>query len=177
MTSLRGTGDHLPARSGPLAHPVAPGMTHAGGVTEPAELSYDKCHELLSGGVVGRAAVCTPSGPRIVPVNYAVVDDSVVFRTTPYSVLGTYAWNAQLAFEVDHVDYEQQQGWSVVATGRGAMVEDGDELAEIKAFWNPRPWAGGARQLYVRMRWDELSGRRLGGGWSRENEMPVRRSL
>ena len=58
----------------------------------------------------GRVALCTDSGPQIVPVNYSVVEDSIVFRTTPYSVLGTYAWKTRLAFEVDHIDYEQRQG-------------------------------------------------------------------
>lgn len=146
-------------------------------MNEPAELVYEKCRELLAAGVVGRAAVCTPSGPHIVPVNYAVYEESVVFRTAPYSVLGTYGWNSQLAFEIDHVDYERQLGWSVVATGRGAMVEDREELTAIRTFWNPRPWAGGSRLLYVRLHWDHLSGRRLGSGWTRDNEVPVRRTV
>jgi uncharacterized protein len=131
-------------------------------MSEPATLTYDKCVELLKSGRVGRAAVCTPAGPRIVPVNYSVVGDSLVFRTTPYSVLGTYAWNTQLAFEVDHIDDAQHHGWSVVATGRGAMVEDGGELAEIRASWDPKPWANGLRLLYVRLRWAELTGRSIG---------------
>ena len=84
---------------------------------EPVELSYAKCYELLAAGGLGRAAVCTPTGPHIVPVNYSVVDESVIFRTTPYSALGTYARNTQMAFEVDHADHERQLGWSVVATG------------------------------------------------------------
>jgi len=146
-------------------------------MNEPAEMSYEKCYELLSGGVVGRAAVCTPSGPRIFPVNYSLVDESIVFRTTPYSVLGTYASNTQLVFEVDHVDYERHLGWSVVATGRGSLVEDTRELATIRSFWDPRPWAGGVRLVYVRLRWDELSGRRLGTGWTQDNEIPVRRTV
>ncbi len=141
------------------------------------EMSYEKCRELLAAGVVGRAAVCTPSGPRILPVNYTVLDDSVIFRTAPYSVLGTYAWNNQLAFEVDHLDYEQQAGWSVMATGRGSMIEDLRELETIRAFWEPRPWASGPRLLHVRLRWDELSGRRIGTGWTRDNEIPVRRTI
>ena len=134
-------------------------------MTEPTELSYDKCLELLSGGLVGRIAVCTPSGPRILPVNYSVVDDSIVFRTTPYSVLGTHAWDTRLAFEVDYIDHERRQGWSVVATGNGAMIDDPDELAAIRSHWDPQPWPRGAqRLLYVRLRWDELTGRRLGPG-------------
>jgi uncharacterized protein len=145
-------------------------------MNDPVELAYDKCLELLSAGVVGRVALSTPSGPRIFPVNYSVVDSSVVFRTAPYSVLGTYAWNTLLAFEVDHLDYDRHLGWSVVATGRGALVEDPEELAFIRSGWNPWPWAGGTRLLYVRLRWEELTGRRL-GVWTRANEVPVRRSL
>lgn len=132
-------------------------------MSESAVLTYDKCLDLLSTGIVGRAAVCTPAGPRIVPVNYSVVDESIVFRTTPYSVLGTYAWNTKLAFEVDDVDAETEHGWSVVALGRGSMVDDPTELAVIRSTWDPKPWATGVRLLYVRLRWDELTGRSIGG--------------
>ncbi len=126
-------------------------------------MTYEKCRELLASKVVGRAAVCTPAGPRIMPVNFSVVDDAIVFRTTPYSVLGTYGWNTQLAFEVDDVDETGHTGWSVMALGRGTMVEDPHELEEIRASDDPTPWAGGLRQLYVRLRWTELTGRRIGG--------------
>jgi uncharacterized protein len=130
-------------------------------VSEPAELSYEKCYELLTRSVVGRVAMCTPAGPRITPVNYTVAGEAIIFRTTPYSVLGTYAWNTQLAFEIDHLDHENRLGWSVLATGRGSMVDDADELSAIRANWDPQPWAGGTRLLHIRLRWQELSGRRL----------------
>ena len=58
----------------------------------PAELSYTTCLARLRQEEVGRVAVCTSGGPRIVPVNYSVVDDdTLVFRTTPYSALGSNA--------------------------------------------------------------------------------------
>ena len=108
-------------------------------------------------------AVCTDTGPLIWPVNYSVVEDSIVFRTAPYSQLGARAWNSRLAFEVDRLDSDRQLGWSVVATGQGEMVEDPDELAMIRQFRDPHPWAGGAaRLLYIRLRWDGLTGRELG---------------
>lgn len=141
------------------------------------EMDYAKCRELLAANVVGRVAVCLPNGPQIVPVNYAVSEESIVFRTAPYTVLGQHAWNSRLAFEIDHLDYERQAGWSVVATGRGEMVEDDRELEAIRSFWDPRPWAGGARLLYIRLRWEQLTGRRLGTGWTARNETPVRRTL
>lgn len=128
----------------------------------PIELPYLKCAELLASGAVGRVAVCTPDGPRIIPVNYSVVDETIVFRTTPYSVLGTHAWTTPLAFEVDHLDPETRSGWSVVAIGRGSLIEDPDELARIRAHWDPEPWAEGHRTLYIGLRWQDLTGRRIG---------------
>jgi hypothetical protein len=139
-----------------------------------SELPYRSCVELLSQGSVGRVGVCTPGGPRIVPVNYTVLEESVVFRTAAYTELGTYGWNTRLAFEIDHLDYEYRHAWSVVALGRGEMVEDADELQLIRAFRNPSPWASGTRLLYIRLRWEELTGRRIGAGWP-HNEPPVHR--
>ena len=79
------------------------------------------------------------------PVNYSVVDESVVFRTSAYGVVALRDWATPIAFEVDHVDYGEQRGWSVVASGPGSRVEDAEELALIRRTWDPRPWAGGAR--------------------------------
>jgi len=125
------------------------------------ELSVDECVELLSANVVGRAAICTPSGPHVVPVNYAVDGESIVFRTAPYSVLGTYGWAGDVAFEVDHIEPKEHTGWSLVAVGRGEMVEDLEEIEEIRWAHEPKPWADGPRPLFVRVRWREITGRRI----------------
>ena len=130
---------------------------------EPTELTYDECRSHLASHNLGRVAVSTPVGPRIIPVNYTVAESTIIFRTSPYSLLGTYARNTNLAFEVDRVDEETHQGWSVVAVGRANMVEDLDELREIKAEWDPKPWVGGLRSMYFRMPWRELTGRLLSG--------------
>jgi nitroimidazol reductase NimA-like FMN-containing flavoprotein (pyridoxamine 5'-phosphate oxidase superfamily) len=128
------------------------------------ELTTTECRDLLTTQEVGRVAVCTPRGPRILPVNFTVDGTSVVFRTAPYGVLGQHAWNSRIAFEIDHVDTETRSGWSVLATGTGQLVEDAEELAVVRAFRNPQPWAPGTRLLYVRLVWDELTGRRVGAG-------------
>jgi nitroimidazol reductase NimA-like FMN-containing flavoprotein (pyridoxamine 5'-phosphate oxidase superfamily) len=144
----------------------------------PIEMSVEECLDLLRTNIVGRVALSTPVGPRIVPVNYAMHgDDTIVFRTAPYSELGTYGWNAELAFEVDHIDYDQHQGWSVVAYGRGELVEDADEIADIRHSWDPRPWAEGQRNLYMKIVWHNISGRRIGNGWTPRSMAPVRRAL
>ncbi len=142
-----------------------------------AELSSEECRVLLEAGVIGRVAMSTPVGPRITPVNYAVHQDAIVFRTTPYSELSTYGWNVDLAFEIDHLDYETHLGWSVVAVGRAHVIEDPDEIRDIRRTWNPRPWASGVRNLYVSLVWRAMTGVRLGEGWTPASMMPVRRSV
>lgn len=143
---------------------------------ESFEIPPEECRDLLKAGLVGRVAMCTPMGPHIVPVNYSVVGDSLVVRTTPYSLLGSQARGSVLALEIDHFDYERHHGWSVVARGRAEVVTGADELEEIKGRWEPRAWAAGSRNLFLRIRWSELTGRRLGAGWRPADELPVRTS-
>lgn len=141
---------------------------------EPEDLSYAKCRELLAAGLVGRVGLCTSEGPVILPVNYAVVGEAVVLRTTADGLIARHA-PAGFAFEVDHVDYGDQVGWSVLATGRAEILEDPVVLAQVARTWEPRPWAAGKRDLHLRLAWTSLTGRRLGSGWTRANELPVRR--
>jgi len=141
---------------------------------EPVELTVSECLGLLGGGVVGRVALSTPLGPRIVPVNYAMHGSAIVFRTTPYSELGSYGPRSEAAFEIDHLDYEHQQGWSVVALGRLEEMSP-EEVDDLREFWEPRPWAAGHRNFFLKLVWRELSGRRIGNDWSSSSMMPVRR--
>lgn len=145
-------------------------------MAEPHELSAEECSRLLRSGVVGRVAINTPNGPHIVPVNYSVVDEKVVFRTTAYSVVGTYGNEAQMAFEVDHFDYEYWTGWSVLVRGRGAAIAEAEEVQRINKSWPPHPWAAGQRNLYFALPWAEISGRRLGPPIDANRDLPVDRA-
>ncbi|MEQ6900524.1 pyridoxamine 5'-phosphate oxidase family protein [Nocardioides sp. YIM 152588] len=140
------------------------------------EMETEECRALLSAGVVGRIAVTTPQGPYVFPVNYSVVDDAIVMRASPYSLLGTNAPDSVVAFEIDQFDYEYQRGWSVLARGRCEVVPP-QEQEHIREVWAPRPWASGARPLFLRLPWSELTGRRLGTGWDPQAQAPVRRAL
>jgi nitroimidazol reductase NimA-like FMN-containing flavoprotein (pyridoxamine 5'-phosphate oxidase superfamily) len=144
---------------------------------QPVELTDDECGALLRGGVVGRVAYVTADGPRVQPVNYAVHGEAVVFRTRAGSELASVVSDGDLAFEIDHLDHEKQQGWSVVAVGAAEVVDDADAITAIRQSWNPRPWAAGERGLYVRLRWRLLSGRRLGDDWTFSSLMPYRRHV
>lgn len=142
---------------------------------EIVELSPSEAEALLRSGVAGRVAVSTPQGPHILPVNYSVIDDSVVFRTSPYTLLGTHAHGTTVAFETDVLDHERQRGWSVLVRGRASVITDEAQLDHIRRTWQPHPWASGTRTLHIAVRLDEVTGRQLGRGWDPLREAPVRR--
>jgi nitroimidazol reductase NimA-like FMN-containing flavoprotein (pyridoxamine 5'-phosphate oxidase superfamily) len=131
-------------------------------MTLPRELAFEECVARLSRGVVGRVALPTPHGPQIVPLNYSMVDDAIIVATSPYSVLGTYGPGSTVAFEIDDFDDEQHAGWSVVVRGRADAVADHGEVQRLKQVAVPRPWAGGSRNLFLRIRCTEVSGRSVG---------------
>ncbi len=140
---------------------------------ESHELSTHQCEALLRVGMVGRVAFSTPTGPHMVPVNYTVVDDAIVVRTSPYSLLGTHGRNTTVAFGVDGFDHGLERGWSVQARGRMEMVTATQDLDRIREVADPSPWANGVRGLYLRLRWTELSGRQLGANWNPVPDVPV----
>ncbi len=142
-------------------------------MAEPHELSQHECERLLRAAPAGRVAVTTPTGPHIVAVSYTVVEDAIIVRTSPYSVLGTYGRHASFAFEIDEFDAEQDRGWSVQARGRVEVVTDRDQIATIRSTSDPQPRVPGVRQLYLRLRWSELTGRRIGASWEQQ---PLNRS-
>lgn len=141
-------------------------------MAETRELSRRECELLLRAGVAGRVAISTPTGPHILPVNYVVVEDTIVFRTSPYSLLGTYARDNLLAFEIDGFEPDRSRGWSVQARGRAEQVSR-SEIERLRRANNPDPWAGGSRSLYLRLRWTELSGRQVGPSWDLLRDTPV----
>ena len=55
-------------------------------------------------------------------------------------------------------------GWSVLARGRAWAELDADVITAMRNAWRPHPWAGGVRNLYLRMRWETLTGRAIGPG-------------
>lgn len=130
---------------------------------EMVELGAAECRELMGTDTVGRVAFVTPAGPRIVPVNFVVVGEAIEFRTTAYSELATYAPDAEVAFEVDHLDRDHHRGWSVIAHGTCERLDDPDETKHRTPEQDTKPWAGGHRTMWLRLEWSELTGRRVGG--------------
>ena len=127
-----------------------------------AELTTEECLHLLETKSVGRIGMSTPAGQVIMPVNYRLSGDAIVFRTLPYGIVANNAHDVDVAFEVDSLDEERHEGWSVLATGHSTRIQDPGEVHMIREQGDPEPWAEGLRNLYFKVEWTDLNGRRLG---------------
>ena len=96
----------------------------------------------------------------IFPVNYALHEGAVVFRTDPGSKLDAIAGGARVAFEVDAVDEGSRTGWSVVVRGQAAEVSEPADLDRLHGL-PLYPWAPGAKARYVGIRPVSITGRRI----------------
>lgn len=106
-----------------------------------AEIPPEECLRLLAMMSVGRIAVA-PAGaaPLVVPVNYALDGDVVVFRADRGSRLGRLA-GLPVSFEVDLIDPYQKLGWSILVRGTAREATSGEAEHE---------WVGrDTRQLHA----------------------------
>jgi hypothetical protein len=126
------------------------------------ELDRAECIELLGAKSVGRIAYTTDAGSRILPVNYVLVDDFVIFRTVPDGEISHHALSSICAFEIDETDEFFESGWSVVVVGR-LQLATVDDFAHMRQGRHPQPWAGGNRYMFVRLPCEQVSGRRVIG--------------
>jgi uncharacterized protein len=123
-------------------------------------LTESECEELLASETVGRVGVTIHGLPVILPVNYAVVDGDIVFRTSEGTKLQAATQRAVVAFEVDAHHADDVSGWSVLVIGRSASVVDEAERAALEAH-GITPSAGGDRSDFVRIRPEMITGRRI----------------
>ena len=130
------------------------------------ELDEAESLRLIAPGGIGRIAYNSRFGPAVLPVNYKWHDGAIVFRTTRHSALdedlqtGIAGGEYMVAFEIDDLDFPGRQGWSVLIQGPAHHVESGAERTAAMAA-GVEPWAGGERELFLRIVPHRITGRRI----------------
>ncbi len=120
-----------------------------------------ECFDLLEPGGIGRVAFTSPADEiMILPVNFAMTGKTIIFRTAPDTLLAVYA-NAKVSFEADRLDDALHEGWSVLVHGHAHKITDERGVKHLEDRTHLRPWAAGARDVYVRIAPTRISGRRI----------------
>lgn len=122
------------------------------------ELPAGECWERLSAAGIGRVVLSTPVGPEAVPVNFRTFENEVVYRTAAGGVLAKVG-GEPVALEVDSIDYALGEGWSVLLSGTAELIDDPGTVRRLEEEANPHPWAGGSRNVWVRIHVTRISGR------------------
>lgn len=136
----------------------------AGAVTQ--RLDEAECLRLLAAGGVGRIGYSGRFGPTILPVNFAVHGQTIVFRTGQHSPMGedlrTGIADAEykVAFEVDEISPATKEGWSILVQGAAHHVDSAAELAAVRQT-GVQAWPGGEKDLFIRIVPDRITGRRI----------------
>lgn len=147
--TVRGMGKNMPSESS--MQPVL------------EELDRAECLRLIAPGGIGRVAFDDGEGPAVIPVNYAVDGESVIFRTSvsgrlnrslPSVVIGG---QVRAAFEADQIDETTRAGWSVLLRGGTHRLSDEEREKAVRVD----PWPGGKREVWFRLTASDVSGRRL----------------
>ncbi len=125
-------------------------------------LTPAECLELLALATVGRVGVSIGALPAILPVHFALLDDSVVFSTWPGTKLDAAANGAVVAFQADAFEPPHPHSWSVLVQGMTSEVTDPGDLTEVgettMTTWSGEP----PTRRWVRISPGTLSGRRFG---------------
>jgi nitroimidazol reductase NimA-like FMN-containing flavoprotein (pyridoxamine 5'-phosphate oxidase superfamily) len=126
-------------------------------------LEREACLRLLDSVTLGRIGVSSGALPCVLPVNFRLVDDQVVFRTGIGTKLDAATQHAVVAFEVDQMDPITHEGWSVMVTGVAREVTDPRELDRLASERIPR-WAPTGDGRVVAVSTDLVTGRRIVAG-------------
>lgn len=123
------------------------------------ELSEAECLDKLGDQHTGRVGWTFAGAQQILPVTYTMHTGRVVFRTSPYGPLSQLANRTNVAFEIDAVDEQSGEGWSVLVQGFAQGITPPNELVELWASPDLVPWAPGLRNLFVAISPRAITGR------------------
>src|SRR6476660_2089025 len=113
--------------------------------TRLAIIEEHECWELLRSVPVGRLAMNSPDGLLVIPVNFVVAGETVVFRTAEGGLLsGAAGWGREVAFQADRIEEALKWGWSVLVQGQLRRVPDEEAEALLAGV---TPWSAGQRHV------------------------------
>lgn len=119
-------------------------------------LTEEQSWKLLGTEHMGRLVVIADGRPDIFPVNYAIRDRKLFFRTAEGSKLVELTVHSEVAFEVDHI--REDTAWSVVMHGRARVLLRYNEIEAAEEL-DLQPWVPTPKYNFVEITPTDISGR------------------
>jgi len=129
------------------------------GVVE--ELGRQECLALMSTQRLGRLGVVVDGMPLVLPMQFALDGETVILQTNQ-GAKTLHAPLTSVSFEVDHVDWEQGVGWSVLVQGLGEDISTAiDTRSEERRSLAVHPWAPPPADRWLAIVPRKITGRRI----------------
>jgi hypothetical protein len=107
---------------------------------------------------IGRLGVIEGETPLIIPLNFTFHDRGVLVRIGP-GLLSELVPSSLVSFEVDRVEPDCRQAWSVLVRGLASALALGDIPTDASAV--PQPWVPEPGEQVIFIRPDVVTGRRF----------------
>ena len=127
-------------------------------------LSRAECLSLLERQAVGRLGFVVDGWASVLPMNYTLDGDEIVVRTGAGTTLSVLRHGAQVSLQVDAFDPVYRSGWSVLVFGYATEVTEDAALSHVRSL-GLRSWEGGDKEFWIRIRPQQITGRRLPKAW------------
>lgn len=118
-------------------------------------LDTEECWRLLRSHELARLAFRLVDEVHLVPINYAVDHDTLLFRTAEGEKLLGVVMHGEVVLEID--EHDGERALSVVVRGRARLLEE-DEAHRADSV-PLRPWVGTAKYNVVEIVPREITGR------------------
>ena len=119
-------------------------------------LDAAECWRRIAAAPYGRIAAGAAGQIDIFPVNHAVDDETIIFRTAPGTKLLELKIRENVAFEVD--GYTEHEAFSVVVKGSAVELERNADIERAEAL-GIVPWAPEEKDRWVRILPSDVHGR------------------
>jgi nitroimidazol reductase NimA-like FMN-containing flavoprotein (pyridoxamine 5'-phosphate oxidase superfamily) len=142
-------------------------------MTRLRQMSREQCLAALRDTRIGRIAATHRALPVIVPINYVLDDNAIVFRTDPDGLLAGACRGTVVAFEIDELDPSGRSGWSVLVVG---VADTLDATEQVRAAGlGMTSAAGDVRDHFVRVGIGAISGRLIAASAAEKSDEPTAR--
>jgi nitroimidazol reductase NimA-like FMN-containing flavoprotein (pyridoxamine 5'-phosphate oxidase superfamily) len=125
-------------------------------------LSEGECESRLAESTLGRLGVIVSGRPEVFPVNY-VIDPStgyVAFPAQPGTKLASALDWPWVGFEIDGIEPDGDEGWSVMIVGRAEEVDDCNVVARLRNHQRVG-WRRSGTERWLRIVPTKVTGRKI----------------